>query len=50
MALTATFSFNKNIELKPIIPAVKMHCHIQQELIKSLCAAGMYNSHNNDLQ
>lgn len=45
MALTATFSFNKNI-----IPAVKMHCHIQQELIKSLCAAGMYNSHNNDLQ
>lgn len=50
MSLAATFSLNKNTKLKPIIPAVKMQCHTQQELIKSLCAAGMYNSHNNDLQ
>lgn len=48
--LAVTFSLNKNTKLKPIIPAVKMQCHTQQELIKSLCAAGMYNSHNNDLQ
>lgn len=50
MALAATFSFNKNTKLKPIVPAVKIQCRTQQELIKSLCAAGMYNCHNNDLQ
>lgn len=27
-----------------------MQCQTQQELIKSLCAAGRYNRHNNDLQ
>lgn len=43
-------SLNKNTKIKHIIPAVKMQCHTQQELIKGLCAAGVHNSHNNDLQ